>query len=182
MRIKEAVQPYIKKLKLVLLMVYGILIGTTGAILYYEGKELKEHGIIVTIKEYYRVEVIKEIPIEPISAGDKKTIIIKDLAFKYKIDWKIVRAICDVESNCSSQRVGDGGKSFGAYQIYSVAHPNISKTQATDFKWATEWTIKRLKKHEHLGRDEMIRSHNGLVKSKSNQWYVNKVNNKIKQL
>ncbi len=34
---------------------------------------------------------------------------------------------------------GDGGKSFGPYQIYTVAHPEVSRAQAEDPDWSTNY-------------------------------------------
>ena len=98
--------------------------------------------------------------------------VIKKVAEKEGIDWKILYAICKKESNCTANRVGDGGRSFGAFQIHTGYHPSITWEQATDLEWAAEWTAKRLKRHAHLGEYTMIRSHNGLVKNNANAYYV----------
>ena len=100
--------------------------------------------------------------------------IVKSVASKYDMDWRILWAVCKVESNCNSDRIGDSGNSYGAFQINLPSHPNITKEQAFDFKWSADWTAKRLKNNEWRGRDEMIRSHNGIGK-KTNQWYVSRV-------
>lgn len=109
-------------------------------------------------------------PVTPETAGT-----LKKIASKYDIDWKILYAICKKESNCNSERVGDGGKSLGAFQIHTGYHPTITKEQATDFSWSAEWTAKRLKRYAYLGESEMIRSHNGLVPNNANGYYVEDV-------
>jgi hypothetical protein len=100
--------------------------------------------------------------------------VIKPIANKYGIDWKILAAICLKESRCNADRVGDNGWSFGYYQIHQKYHPNTIKC-AKDLECATEWTAKRLKRHESLGTWEMVRSHNGLVANNANAYYVEDV-------
>lgn len=46
-----------------------------------------------------------------------------------------------LESGMSTGGVGDNGKSFGPYQIYTVAHPNVSPAQAKDPGWATAFML-----------------------------------------
>lgn len=46
-----------------------------------------------------------------------------------------------LESGMSTSAVGDNGKSFGPYQIYTVAHPNVSPSQAKDPGWATAFML-----------------------------------------
>lgn len=98
--------------------------------------------------------------------------IVKPIADKYGVDWRLVYSVCKVESNCNSDRIGDGGNSYGAYQIYLPAHPDITVEQAKNFEWATEWTIKhglRYKENPQL----FCKNHNGIAKV-TNDWYVDK--------
>ena len=113
---------------------------------------------------------------------DEKIAIIKQAAQKYGIDWKIIFAICKKESNCDSSATGDGGTSFGAYQIHRPAHPDVSVEHARDFAWATDFTAKRLKAHAWMGEDEMVRSHNGLVADHRNDYYVRDVKSIIAKI
>lgn len=46
-----------------------------------------------------------------------------------------------LESNWNTQAVGDHGKSFGIFQIYTVAHPNVSAAQAQDPVWAAKFML-----------------------------------------
>lgn len=46
-----------------------------------------------------------------------------------------------LESGMSTSAVGDNGKSFGPYQIYTVAHPNVSPSQAKDPGWSTAFML-----------------------------------------
>lgn len=102
--------------------------------------------------------------------------IIKQISAKYGIDYKMVYAVCLVESNCNTDRIGDSGKSYGAYQIYLPAHPDISKEQAVNFSWATEWTIKHCEKYKEDVKMFSL-CHNGLGKYPRNEWYYERVLN-----
>lgn len=46
-----------------------------------------------------------------------------------------------LESNQNASAVGDNGKSFGPFQIYTVAHPNVTAAQAADPVWATNFML-----------------------------------------
>jgi hypothetical protein len=46
-----------------------------------------------------------------------------------------------LESSWNVNAVGDAGKSFGPYQIYTVAHPNVTASQAKDPVWATNYML-----------------------------------------
>lgn len=114
-----------------------------------------------------------------IRASDAEAI--KQVAEKYGLDWKILMGICIKESNCNPDRVGDGGKSYGAFQIHQKYHPGTIDC-AKDLKCSAEWTAKRLKRHAHLGESEMVRSHNGLVANNANAYYVSDIYKIIESL
>lgn len=46
-----------------------------------------------------------------------------------------------LESGMSTSAVGDNGKSYGPFQIYLVAHPNVSPAQAKDPGWAAAFML-----------------------------------------
>lgn len=46
-----------------------------------------------------------------------------------------------MESGMTTGAVGDNGKSFGPFQIYLVAHPNVSAAQAKDPGWAAAFML-----------------------------------------
>jgi hypothetical protein len=177
------------------LVLIGIVIGISYYIAYEAYSSIKspiswntrEELAIYSAKaeeEQLKTDILVEVEGGGNSGQDESPLSIEDkirkVAEKYEIDWKILKAICIKESNCDSSRTGDGGKSWGAYQIYSVAHPNITEEQARDFDWSTEWTAQRLNAHKHLGEYEMIRSHNGLVTW--NNYYVDDVYKIMKTL
>lgn len=90
---------------------------------------------------------------------------------------KDLKALCTLETNCNPERVGDGGNSFGLYQIYRPAHPDISVDQAKDIVWSTEWTLNRLR---HYGYDDpstkdyAIMRHNGTAYTPKTLAYLTK--------
>jgi hypothetical protein len=46
-----------------------------------------------------------------------------------------------LESGMNANAVGDNGKSFGPFQIYTVAHPNVSPSQAKNPGWAAAFML-----------------------------------------
>lgn len=102
---------------------------------------------------------------------------IKEISKEEGIDWKLVYAVCLKESGCNpnidcQNQFGkcDGGKSFGAYQIYNPTLDPKRKDLAENFEEATRWTIKhgiRFKDNPEL----FFKNHNGIAKT-TNQWYV----------
>jgi hypothetical protein len=46
-----------------------------------------------------------------------------------------------LESNWNAGAVGDNGHSFGPFQIYLVAHPNVTAAQAADPTWAAKFML-----------------------------------------
>lgn len=95
-----------------------------------------------------------------------------DMALQNVDIEKMVRAICTVESNCDSTRIGDGGISHGAFQINLKVHTNVTYEQAHDYQFAKQWTINHGKKY--LNNPAMFfKNHNGIAKQ-TNQWYVDK--------
>lgn len=46
-----------------------------------------------------------------------------------------------LESGLNPNAVGDNGKSFGIFQIYTVAHPNVSPAQAKDPQFAAKYML-----------------------------------------
>lgn len=145
---------------------------------HFEKEEIenkKEDGEAVKASLYV-APVVEAADIEFAASNPEKTV--KKIASEEGIDWKVLWAIYQKESQGDCQRIGDGhlkNPSIGCYQINQGYHPQITMEQATDLEWSSRWTAQRLKKHESLGLDEMIRSHNGLVADHSNDWYVQDV-------
>lgn len=132
---------------------------------------------------------------EQLSEGEADTVpntppivqTIKKISAEYGIDWKMVYAVCLKESGCNpnidcSNQYGkcDGGKSFGAYQIYNPTLDPERKRMAENFEEATHWTIKhglRFKDNPSM----FFKNHNGIAKT-TNQWYVDGANEIYKTL
>lgn len=70
-------------------------------------------------------------------------LVLNALAYKYGIDAEefIKTAYC--ESHYNANAVGDHGNSYGVWQINLPSHPNISKEQALDPWWSTEWAAQQ---------------------------------------
>lgn len=55
---------------------------------------------------------------------------------------EIVENIIKCESGWNPKAVGDGGKSWGIWQIYSVAHPEMTKEVAFNPIRSTQYAVK----------------------------------------
>lgn len=90
-------------------------------------------------------------------------------------------AIAWVESRFNCNANGDSGKSFGCFQIYIKAHPDISPELAKDIVFSTKWTIDNLINHGYPEyRSYAIRRHNGDPTINQTLVYLEKVNNYLK--
>ena len=79
------------------------------------------------------------------SIQDIKIIVI-EAAIRHKIEAKRFLAVAKCESSLRPRVIGDGGKSYGLWQIHSTSHPTVTKEQALDPVWATEWAAVKWKK------------------------------------
>ncbi|MEI9966200.1 MAG: hypothetical protein WDN67_00770 [Candidatus Moraniibacteriota bacterium] len=102
--------------------------------------------------------------------------IIKRVSQEENIDWKLLWSVCQVESECNLNldceiQPGhcDGGYSFGAFQIYLPAHPDITETQANDFEWSARWAAEYGAKYKY-NPELFCKNHNGIAKD--NEWLV----------
>ena len=55
--------------------------------------------------------------------------------------YRDLLAIATVETGIDCSLVGDGGNSYGCYQIHRGYHPHVTVEQAQDFAWATGWAL-----------------------------------------
>jgi hypothetical protein len=177
-----------KKLALVSL---GVVIGVSYTYCYFGGKGLVEdylgekivvyssNGSLVSAGERDASSGVSGAEMLTDGGGEQsppsREDTVKEVAAKYAIDWKILWSICTVESNCNPDRIGDSGNSYGAFQIYLPAHPDITKEQAMDFEWAAEWTAKHGMKYKDSPK-LFAKNHNGIGKT-TNDWYVERVMN-----
>lgn len=91
-------------------------------------------------------------------------------------------AIVWVESRWQENQVGDGGASFGSFQIYTVVHTSITPKMANDFNFAARWTLNRMQHHGYPKyRTWALGSHNSLT-PEINARYSGWVKNKSEQL
>ncbi len=128
------------------------------------------------------VEVAQAAEIEPQAAlvenvvTDTTDVILQRVGSKYGVDWKLLKAMMLKESGGDCKAIGDQGMgefhSVGCFQINKKYNPAVTYEQATDLAWSADWTAARLAKFAYLGEFEQIRSHNGLVASHSNDYYV----------
>ena len=68
-------------------------------------------------------------------------------AQKYGVDVHTALYVSYMESHWDSTAIGDHGTSHGLWQIHLPAHKDISKQQAHDLEWSTEWAMKEMAKN-----------------------------------
>lgn len=61
---------------------------------------------------------------------------------KYDVSASLMAKVMWCESRYNPNAVGDNGTSFGISQIHLPAHPTVTKEQATDIEFATEFMAK----------------------------------------
>lgn len=52
--------------------------------------------------------------------------------------------VAQCESSLNPTAKGDGGNSYGLWQIHLPSHPDITKEQALDPQWSTDWAMKQM--------------------------------------
>lgn len=93
----------------------------------------------------------EEIKLDFTSATTVKTYI-ELKAMEKGVDPKLALRIAKCESNFVPQQSkhirkdGTREKSFGVWQIHLPAHPEITKQQAMDVEWSTDWALNQMKK------------------------------------
>lgn len=63
------------------------------------------------------------------------------------VDPQMAIGVAKAESGLNPKAIGDRGTSRGLYQIHLPAHTDISKSQAHDIVFSTEWALKEMKKN-----------------------------------
>jgi hypothetical protein len=63
------------------------------------------------------------------------------------VDPQIALGIAKEESGFNPDNIGDHGTSHGLWQIHLPDHKDISKEQAHDIVFSTEWALKEMKKN-----------------------------------
>lgn len=96
---------------------------------------------------------------------------IQKVARETETDWKLLWSICQVESHCDTDQIGDGGKSYGAFQIFQPVHKGTSKL-AFDLEWSARWTAEHGKDYKD-NPAMFFKKHNGIAKT-TNQWYIDR--------
>lgn len=111
---------------------------------------------------------------------------IKKVAEEESIDWKILAALFQKETQWNCSRIGDTHlpkASVGCYQISRIYHPEVTDAQAMDLEWSSHWTAKRLKaKADKWGMETAIMMHNGSPKNPAVQAYLADIKQIMKTL
>lgn len=89
---------------------------------------------------------IAEDYVDPLITLDNKyevMVYINQMAHEYQVSPKLMKKVINCESRYKPNAVGDGGYSFGLSQIYLPAHPNVTKEEALDPKFAIEFMAEK---------------------------------------
>ena len=79
----------------------------------------------------------------PLNPGQVRDYI-RSEARKKGVNPNLAEFIVKKESNFECFRTGDNDRSFGCWQIFLPAHPNITKASATDIYFSTEWSLDQI--------------------------------------
>jgi len=82
------------------------------------------------------------------TSSSKEAIVelINSAAIRHGIDQHLFLETAKCESSLRPHVLGDGGESYGLWQIHLKSHPDVSTEQALDPVWATEWSAVKFKK------------------------------------
>lgn len=70
--------------------------------------------------------------------------LITRIAKVHGVSPRLMLAIAQCESSLSASAIGDRQQSYGLFQLHIPSHPSITKEQALDPQWATDWTAKQV--------------------------------------
>lgn len=86
-----------------------------------------------------------------ITSGNTNPALIKDYvaveALVMQVNPQIAQGIVREESNYNCDADGDHGTSHGCWQIHLPAHQDISKEQAHNIIWSTQWSLREIKEN-----------------------------------
>jgi hypothetical protein len=96
-------------------------------------------GILILIFIPARIVVVNEVPDKSLAE------VIVEVARLYDIDEIRFLATAKCESSLNPSAVGDGGDSFGIFQIHLPSHPTVTAEEALDAVWAIQWSAEKFK-------------------------------------
>lgn len=85
----------------------------------------------------------------PLNEIDIKLIII-ETALCHEINPQKFLKTAKCESSLREKAIGDGGNSMGIFQIHLPSHPSVTKEEAFDPYFASEWSAKKFKKNPNI--------------------------------
>lgn len=68
-------------------------------------------------------------------------------AIAYGVDPQMALGIAEAESKFNPKASGDSSKSNGLWQIHQPSHPTVTKKQAQDIVFSTNWALKEMKEN-----------------------------------
>lgn len=85
-----------------------------------------------------------------LNSKDAIKLIVIEAAIRHEIDVQKFLKTAKCESSLRPKAVGDGGKSMGIFQIHLPSHPSVSKEEAFDPYFASDWSAKKFKENPRI--------------------------------
>jgi soluble lytic murein transglycosylase-like protein len=101
------------------------------------------NGLIATAQAQEVVSITdKPVQPEPTPGFYKKYV--EAEAKLYGVNPETADFIVEHESRFDPAAIGDSSSSFGMWQINLPSHPEITQTEALDYRWSTEWAMTQI--------------------------------------
>lgn len=160
------------------------IIGITGRLFEKEAEASLGN---VSANKLSKIEEIKQIEVvDLISNNPSKEIEIRQAVEKACQDKKLGEqcekdllaiALYETRGKLTCERDGDGGKSFGCWQIHSGYHAEVTKEKALDSEYSAKWVLNRMIAYGYPeAREYAIRKHNGSATNPVTLTYLQGVN------
>lgn len=82
-------------------------------------------------------------PLYTLDSKEEMMVYVNQMASQYEVSARTMKKVINCESRFNKNAIGDGGYSFGLSQIFLPAHPNVTKEQALDPKFAIEFMAEK---------------------------------------
>ena len=109
----------------------------------------------ITIPPPTQYEPVREVIVEQVAELNSTSTVrnyVEQEAIKVGVDPKMVYSIVNCESGFVPQqskhltKTGEQEDSWGVWQIHLPSHPTITREQAMDVEWSTNWSLGEIKK------------------------------------
>ena len=114
--------------------------GTIGTFAFAEVVSAPLDDLVLANDIVIQNNFISSLAYKKVEPKDVKTLI-SEYQIKYGLVGFYETALC--ESGFNASAIGDSGGSYGLWQIHLPAWPEITKEQALDPVWSTQWAVEK---------------------------------------